>query len=91
MGSPVESNCDFAICDSELRWHIDEIAEDLAGLSIVVTTLPTGHDATEAASVLEKFRIGPGRIVTADQETFRRSMVGGRSSVRTSGRVDRRR
>jgi hypothetical protein len=49
MGSPVESNCDFAIRDSDLGWHINEIAEDLAGLSIVVTTHATGHDAIEAA------------------------------------------
>jgi hypothetical protein len=49
VGSPVESNCDFAICDNDLRRHIDEIAEDLAGLSIVVTTHSTGHDAIEAA------------------------------------------
>jgi hypothetical protein len=33
MGAAVEFNPDFAICDIDLGRHIDEVAEDLAGLT----------------------------------------------------------
>src|SRR5215472_16881911 len=49
MGAPVEFNPDFAIRDIDLGRHIDEVAEDLASLSIAVTAHATGHDAIEAA------------------------------------------
>src|SRR5215472_18744279 len=49
MGAAVEFNPDVAIRDIDLGRHVDEVAEDLASLSIAVTAHATGRDAIEAA------------------------------------------
>ena len=37
MGAAVEAHSDFAFGDDDIGGHIDEVAEDLAGLSIVIS------------------------------------------------------
>jgi hypothetical protein len=37
MGAAVEAHSDFAFGDDDIGAHIDEVAEDLAGLSIVIS------------------------------------------------------
>ena len=49
VSAPVEFDPDFIVRDIDLGRHIDEVAEHLAGLSILVTTHATGHDAIEGA------------------------------------------
>jgi hypothetical protein len=39
----------FVFSNGDLRWHIDQIAEDLARLCITVPTHTASHDAIETA------------------------------------------
>src|SRR5215470_9388586 len=49
MGPAVEAHSDFAFGDSDIGRHIDQVAKDLAGLSIMVSLHALGHQAIEPA------------------------------------------
>ena len=57
MGPAVEAHSDFAFGDSDIGRHIDEVAKDLASLSIVVAAHAFGHQAIEAAGKDEEGHI----------------------------------
>ena len=46
--APVEAHGDFPFRDGDVGRHIDEVAEDLASLSIAVSAHAVGHQAVEA-------------------------------------------
>src|SRR5260370_3912392 len=48
MGAAVEAHGDFPFRDGDVGRHIDEVAEDLASLSIAVSAHAVGHQAVEA-------------------------------------------
>ena len=48
MGPAMESEPDFGVGDGDVGWHIDEVAEDLARLSIVVSAHTAGEQTIEA-------------------------------------------
>src|SRR5882672_10138484 len=47
MGAAMESHRDFVLGDGDVGRHVDEIAEDLARLGIVVAAHAAGHEAIE--------------------------------------------
>jgi len=44
----VEAAPDFIVSDGDVGGHVDEVAEDLASLGIVVATHSAGHQTIEA-------------------------------------------
>ncbi len=66
MGTPVESHPDFVFGDGDIGRHVDEIAEDLARLSVIVAAHAAGHEAIEAGCEDEE------RHVEVDLEADRR-------------------
>jgi len=50
----VESNRDLARCDGDIAGHVDDVAEDLSGLSVVVSAHAPCHQAVEAAGEHEE-------------------------------------
>jgi len=47
MGTAMESHRDFVLGDGDFGRHVDEIAENLARLGIVVAAHAAGHEAIE--------------------------------------------
>ena len=54
MGAAVEAHSDFAFGDDDIAGHIDGVAEDLAGLSIVISAHAACHQPVESACEDEK-------------------------------------
>ena len=50
MGAAVEPHGDFGLGDGDVGWHVDEIAEDLARLGIVIATHTASHETIEPRS-----------------------------------------
>ena len=48
VGSSVEAHRDLAFGDGDVGRHVDEVAEDLARLSVIVSAHAAGHQAIEA-------------------------------------------
>jgi hypothetical protein len=48
VGATVEADPDFIVSDGDVGGHVDEIAEDLARLGIVVAAHAAGHQTIEA-------------------------------------------
>jgi hypothetical protein len=44
----MESDRDFLVGDGHIGWHVDEVAEDLPRLGIVIAAHTACHDAIEA-------------------------------------------
>ena len=57
MSAAVEAYGDFARTDGDIGGHIDQVAEDLSGLSIVVTAHAVRHQAIETAGEYEQGHI----------------------------------
>ena len=49
MRPAVEADLDLAFSKCDIGWHVDQIAEDLAGLGIRVAPHPFGEDPIETA------------------------------------------
>ena len=47
MGAAMEAHPDFAIGDGDVGRHVDEVAEDLARLRVIVSAHASGHEAIE--------------------------------------------
>jgi len=47
MGAAMETHPDFVLGDGDVGRHVDEIAEDLARLGVVVAAHATGHETIE--------------------------------------------
>ena len=54
VGAPMESHPDFIFGDGDVSRHVDEVAEDLTRLGIVVAAHAAGHEAIEAGSENEE-------------------------------------
>lgn len=50
VGASVEPHLDLALGDGDVGRHIDQIAEYLAGLSVIVSAHATRHETIEARS-----------------------------------------
>ena len=50
----MEALFDFMVSNGDVRWHVDQIAEDLASLGIVVAAHAASHDAIKAAGENQK-------------------------------------
>jgi TolB-like protein len=48
VGAAVEADADLALGDSDVGGHVDEVAENLARLSVIVAAHAVGHQAIEA-------------------------------------------
>src|SRR5438105_15665317 len=48
VGSSVEAQGDLALGDGDVGRHVDEVTEDLARLSVIVSAHAAGHEAIEA-------------------------------------------
>jgi hypothetical protein len=48
VGATVEADPDFIVSDGDVGGHVDEIAEDLARLGIVVAAHAAGYQTIEA-------------------------------------------
>src|ERR1700675_140600 len=48
VGAAVEAHADLALGDGDVGGHVDEVAEDLARLNIIVAAHAVGHQAIEA-------------------------------------------
>ena len=48
VGAAMEPNPDFLVRDGDICGHVDEIAEYLARLGVVVAAHTAGHQAIEA-------------------------------------------
>ena len=57
MGTAVESHSDFVICDSDIGWHIDQIAEDLACLGIIISTHAASHQPIKTRGYHEECHV----------------------------------
>ena len=49
MGAAVEADLDLLLLDRHVGRHVDEVAEDLAGLGVGVAAHASGEEAVEAA------------------------------------------
>ena len=49
MGATVEAHCDLVSGDGDVCRHVDQIAEDTAGLGIIVASHASGHQPVEGA------------------------------------------
>jgi hypothetical protein len=54
MGAPMEAHVDFVVSDRDIGRHIDQVTEDLASLSIVISAHAARHYAIEAAGEHKK-------------------------------------
>jgi hypothetical protein len=54
MGAPMEAQPDFLVGNRNIGRHVNQIAEDLARLSILIAAHAAGHDAIEAAGQNQK-------------------------------------
>ena len=81
MGAAVEAHADLAVGDGDVGGHVDEVAEDLARLSVIVAAHAAGHQAIEAAGDDQQ------RHVEVDLEADRR---GERVDVEEAHRVGER-
>jgi hypothetical protein len=57
VSAAMEPYGDFALTDGDIGGHIDQVAEDLSGLSIVVTAHAVRHQAIETAGEYEQGHI----------------------------------
>jgi hypothetical protein len=48
---------DLALCDGDVSGHVDDVAEDLACLSVVVSAHGSGHQTVEATGEDEKCHV----------------------------------
>ena len=53
----MEADGDLVVGDSDVGGHVDEVAEDLSGLCVVVSAHAFGHDAIEAAGEDEESHV----------------------------------
>ena len=54
MGAAVEADGDVTVGDDDVGRHVDEVAEDLTGLGVVVAAHASSHEAIEAAGEHEQ-------------------------------------
>ena len=60
MGAAVEAHGNFGWRGGDIGRHVDQVAEDLARLGIVIATHAAGHDAVEAGGKDEQCHVEVG-------------------------------
>ena len=48
VGAAVEAHPNFGFGDGDASGHVDEVAEDLAGLGVIIAAHAAGHQAVQA-------------------------------------------